>query len=286
MKPRFWDYVKAAFSARPIGMFVPPNWVGLGLVGLLGLVNPGFWLLGTGLELGYLYTLSTNRRFQRVLNAEWLNQSRSQWEERVNTLLGGLDLEERRRYRALEARCQEILELQMRGGSPPPGLDAQGESLGRLTWLYLRLLLAKNSIARLIREAETENHQGQGIENKIKEVQAKLFDDKLGAELRKSLAAQLEILQQRGQKRLETREKLVYLDAELMRIQEQVELIREQAVLPADPQAVSGKIDQTIATLGGTTQWVQEQRAMFGNIEDLLEEPPPVVAREMLEQRT
>ena len=29
MKQGLWTYVKAAFNARPIGMFVPPNWIGL-----------------------------------------------------------------------------------------------------------------------------------------------------------------------------------------------------------------------------------------------------------------
>ena len=32
----FFDYVGAAFNARPFGMFVPPNWIGLGAFGLLG----------------------------------------------------------------------------------------------------------------------------------------------------------------------------------------------------------------------------------------------------------
>ena len=31
MKPTFWDYVHAAFNARPAGMFIPPNWIGLGV---------------------------------------------------------------------------------------------------------------------------------------------------------------------------------------------------------------------------------------------------------------
>jgi len=50
-KPGFFDYVSAAFSARPLGMFVAPNWIGLAAAGLLGVVNPGFWVLGAGLEL-------------------------------------------------------------------------------------------------------------------------------------------------------------------------------------------------------------------------------------------
>ena len=35
-------------------LVVAPNWIGLGAFALLGAINPGFWVLGAGLELGYL----------------------------------------------------------------------------------------------------------------------------------------------------------------------------------------------------------------------------------------
>ena len=68
-KPGFLQYLTAAFNARPFGMVVAPNWVGLAAAGLLGLANPGFWVLGAGLELGYLLVLATNERFRRIVAA-------------------------------------------------------------------------------------------------------------------------------------------------------------------------------------------------------------------------
>jgi septal ring factor EnvC (AmiA/AmiB activator) len=79
-------------------------------------------------------------------------------------------------------------------------------------------------------------------------------------------------------KRREARDKLAFLESELTRIEEQVELIREQAVLAADPETVSQRIDQITTTLGGTTQWIQEQQKIYGAVEDLLIEPPPMTA--------
>ncbi len=69
VKSNFWTYLKAAFNARPFGMFVAPNWIGLAAIGLLGLTNPGFWLVGAGVELAYLLGLATNPRFQRAIAA-------------------------------------------------------------------------------------------------------------------------------------------------------------------------------------------------------------------------
>ena len=96
---------------------------------------------------------------------------------------------------------------------------------------------------------------------------------KLAAQ-RLARAGQIEILQQRVEKRREAREKLDFLDAELVRIEEQAELVREQAVLSTDPQTVSQRIDQITATLGGTSQWISEQQKIYGAVEDLLAEPP------------
>src|SRR5512145_3488862 len=107
-KPGFLDYVSAAFNARPMGMFVAPNWVGLAAFGLLGVANPGFWVLGAGLELGYLLTLATNSRFQRAVAAGPLVEATADWNKRIHALLGRLDTADRRIYDLLSQRCRSI----------------------------------------------------------------------------------------------------------------------------------------------------------------------------------
>ena len=69
MKPGFWSYVRAAFNARPLGMPIPPNWLFLAGVALLGTIDRGFLVLGAGLELAYLAMLSGNERFRRTVRA-------------------------------------------------------------------------------------------------------------------------------------------------------------------------------------------------------------------------
>ena len=106
-------------------------------------------------------------------------------------------------------------------------------------------------------------------------MQEQLQQPHVTEDLRKSLTAQLEILQQRQEKKREAVEKLAFLDAELTRIQEQVELLREQSVLSTDPEVVSQRIDQIATTLGGTNQWIRDQQKIYGAMEDLLSDPPP-----------
>ncbi len=274
MKPGLWDYVREAFNARPIGMFIPPNWVGLGVCAFLGLLNPGFWVIGLGLELAYLSVLATNPRFQRLVAASRQWETRRQWQAKVDEIVKQLSVEGQQRYRALEVRCRAILEQQSHLGVVSTGLEAQGEGLGRLLWVYLRLLLTRQAIDRIVRESAAPRDDADRIEERIANLQSRLKEEGLGEELRKSLSGQIEILQQRLEKRREAKEKIAFLDAELTRIQEQVELVREQAVLSTDSETVSQRIDQITTTLGGTTQWITEQQKLYGAVEDLMAEPP------------
>ena len=285
MKLTFWDYVHAAFNARPAGMFVPPNWIGLGIFGLLGALNPGFWIIGLGCELAYLGWLGTHPRFQKLVSGDQLLKEQRRWQTRLYELIRQLPPEDQQQYRALEARCRSILDQQTLGASLSPGIDEQGEGLGRLAWIYLRLLLTRESIRKIVRESANSKEQTAQLKGRIDKLQEELGQPSISEDLRKSLTAQIEILQQRQEKKREAVEKLAFLDAELTRIQEQVELLREQSVLSTDPEVVSQRIDQITTTLGGTSQWIRDQQKIYGPMEDLLSDPPPIVVQSSKESQ-
>ena len=271
-KPGFVDYVAAAFNARPFGMFVAPNWIGLAAFGMLGALNPGFWVLGAGLELGYLLTLATNQRFQRAVASQPLSASRAEWNLRINRLMGRLPPDDRERYDALAERCRTIIDLQTHGGAETPhGIESQADSLGRLSWTFLRLLVARSTIASVVTDDD-----GGALEARMKALEREAADESVASDLRRSLSGQAEILAQRLEQRNEARRKQAFIDAELSRIEEQVELIREQAALSTDPELLSRRIDEIAATLGGTGQWIRDQQKVYGAMEDLLTEPPPL----------
>ena len=71
----FWDYVKAAFLRRahlPGLGHMPLNLTGIAGIALLGLWNPGFWLLGAAIEVAYLVLKASSPRFQKLLQGEAL----------------------------------------------------------------------------------------------------------------------------------------------------------------------------------------------------------------------
>ncbi len=281
MKQGLWTYVKAAFNARPIGMFVPPNWIALAGVGIAGAalgpaLLPGVLLVGAGLELAYLFGLSTSKRFQRVVDGSAKLEERQEWQKKLQDVVAQLDPDDRERYFNLQRRCHTIIEQQRQNGDTPE-LETQGEGLGKLLWIYLRLLRTRQSLLRIIRESiDLDRGRGEPLDQRMKRLDTEVQNVSLGDDLRKSLEGQLEILQQRMEKRRETRDKLAFLDAELIRIEEQVELLREQAVMSTTPAAVSERIDHIAATLGDTQQWVRDQQRIMGAVDDMLQDPPPI----------
>jgi hypothetical protein len=265
----FFRYIKEAFSARPWGMWVAPNWVGVGAFIFLGLEVPGLWIVGAGLELGYLLFLSSNARFQRWVDSKDTYAQKQNTQLQVRSLLARLEPSDQARYRQLEQRCQAMLAEQH--DVPAADVQTQADGLGNLMYVYLRLLLTRGGILRVLKGSSSNS-----IDLRVSEVKDQLKNAGT-PELQKSLTDQLDILGERKKRHAEAREKLQFIEAELTRIQEQVELIRESMVMTSDSGSLSRKIDTVGQTLGATTQWIKQQQELFGQTEELLGDASPVV---------
>jgi hypothetical protein len=130
----------------------------------------------------------------------------------------------------------------------PHGIEAQADSLGRLSWTFLRLLVARRTIQTVLGNGET----GATLTRRLEKLEREAASESMASDLRRSLAGQIDILRQRVEQHEEAQRKSAYIEAELTRIEEQVELIREQAALSTDPDVLSRRIDEIAATLGGT----------------------------------
>lgn len=271
MKKGLWSYIKAAFNARPLGMPIPPNWIGIAAFGLLGLTSWGFWVLGAGLELAYLYTLAHSARFRSFVDAQAPAGAGGAAQDRAQEILARLDPAHRARYGRLEGRCEELLRAQPAHAA---GLEMQQEGLNDLLWLYLRLLRARQAMQALFDEA------GQArparLASRLQELERRRAAATNEA-LQKSIASQIDLLAQRAANHAEAQQKLQYLDAELERIEQQVELLREQNMLAEGGRPVGQRIDIASASLNETSQWVREQEELYGDVDDLVDEAPPLL---------
>lgn len=267
------SYLAAAFNARPFGMPIPPNWFGLATFALLGaFINPGFWLIGAGLEGLYLWSLSRNSRFRAIVDSEG---GRENWDSRYESLAAHLDMEARESQLAIEEQAREIIDLLTRRNAT----ELQIGDVRQLAWLHLKLLAARASILQVLAAASRERRTLEEQERRIGE---RLAGGNVDDELQRSLQQQLEVIRSRRAAHADAERRRELVDAELERLRQQISLVREQALLATDEYSVRSSLDALSASLNEANRWLKDQRELFAGLDAFTDEAPPP---ELLEAR-
>lgn len=280
----FWAYLKAAFNARFMGMFISPSWVILAAFIFLGVVvNPGFFLIGVGIELSYLFTIAGHPRFQRYIQSQALSKralaEKTEWQSRTDKLIQQLGDDAMRRFCNLENRCNSILEFystQLMFNEPMLGHHKQ--SLNKLVWIFLQLLVTRQAAEKLMEGGAIYSKNRGNFDSQIKDLDKQINIEGISEELRKSLEGKRDIVIMRLQNLNETDQKLAYINAELERIEQQVELLREQAIINRDSQGISSRIESVSSSLNQTSDWIKQQEGFLGSIEDISGASPSILS--------
>ena len=262
------SYVAAAFNARPFGMPVPPNWFLLAAFGLLGaFVDPGFWLIGLGLEGVYLWALSTNPRFQAVVDAT-AEKDPSDWNAQYRVLSSRLDDEARVAQSQMEEQGAALTDVLTRSGA----FAAQLADVRQLVWLHLKLLAARAALHEVIDAGESDSHK---LDAQHMQLTDRLSRNDLDPELRASLERQLEVIRSRKSAHALASKRCEFVDAELDRLRQQLSLVREQALLATDEGSVARSVDALSASLNEANRWLKDQRELFAGLESFSDDAPP-----------
>lgn len=260
------SYVGAAFNARPLGMPVPPNWFALAAFGLLGaLFNPGFWLIGAGLEGLYLWLLTRNQRFRATVDA---GNGASNWDSRYQSLIAPLDAAARNAQNAMEQQAGEIVQILGRVSAN----QSQIGDVRQMAWLHLKLLAARASLVQVIAVAV---HDQESMAEQEQRVATRLKRGDTDDELRRSLEQQLQVIQSRRAAHADAQRRQELVDAELDRLRQQISLVREQALLATDEHGIAQSLDALSASLNEANRWLKDQRELFAGLDDLTDEAPP-----------
>ena len=235
-----WRYIKAAFFARPAvpGLgHVPVNVVAVAACVILGFVNPGIWVLGAGLEVGYLWLLVSNARFRNVTDALGRPAVAAAAVEREVALVARLAPPARKALARLDSGCARVLELQQQAHAEDFMLEANRDALARLRWTYLKLLVA---------EANLQSDEWDEPESAIRE-RIKVLEREIGEApsepVRQSKQATRDILARRIANRGERTRTLAELEADRARIEAQIELARENASIQGRPLTIAGDVE-------------------------------------------
>jgi hypothetical protein len=273
-RPTFWDYVKRAFNARyPVKGLGPVSlnkWFLAGAA-ILGFGAPAIWLLALGLEVLYLYSVSTNRRFRALVDAESADAAKQSWAERIAGLKGRLARDSRDRFERLTERCRGIQDLGAVVGSEIGTIEETKRSgMDQLLYMYLRLLVSRDTLDVHFPTAERDK-----LRREIEGLEKAIGAPGMPETVRRSREGTLEIQRRRLENIERALEQRAVIDSELERIEKQVELIREDTAMGREPAALTSRIDQVVSTLGDTSDWMRRNADLIGDVgEDKPREVP------------
>jgi len=234
-------YLREAFWARPdlagLGR-VPWNALAVAGLAILGFGEHAVWLGGIALETFYLYSLVTNTRFQHWVDAKEVARLQSDTDASREKLAETLGDHQRRRLSSVEDKCKKIEQLYGQTQSEDFLYDSNREALRKLTWLYMRLLVAQRNLQMLdVTSRDTD------LRNQIAAIEKELSSSQMSETLRESKKATLLILNQRLRNLQRRAESLAEIDSDLTRIEQQIDLAAEDASLKGRPAAISANID-------------------------------------------
>ncbi|MCP4147197.1 MAG: hypothetical protein GY757_05550, partial [bacterium] len=264
-KLNFFDYIKAAFHQKVniTGLgHIPVNKILLGGAAILGIGSPGIWFLALAVETAYLWFMASNENYHKVVQAEQMDVKKDLWAEKQKRLLRGLDARSRERYDLLVHSCSGILNI---ADSDP--LDSEEDmrisGLNRLLWMFLKLLDSLIRISSIVKRTSKKK-----LEATLQEVSEKIAKEPENSALRRSYQGTIDIQKRRLENYLKAEQSKKVIESELERIEMQVTLLTEEASVSSDPELLSVRLDGVMDSLTGTNQWMSEQSAIFGFIEE------------------
>ncbi len=209
-------------------------------------------------------------------------QKLAEFLQRRDALLRSLRPMDRERYEALAQVCRDIEAARADGppGAPEPSADPRLRKLDELMWTYLRLLTIEESLGRfleterqervpdLLRDAEAEaTRLNAEIESLKAKGDAALLDTK--QRYLASRLERLEVLRKRQQRSEQARANVELVMAEQDRLDQQIKLLRADAIATKNADTLTARIDATVEHLDQTNKWLSEMDEFKDLVGDL-----------------
>jgi len=207
---------------------------------------------------------------------------------RRDSLLGSLAPERRQRYARLAGVCQDIENASADNplAAPDSSTDPRLRKLDELMWTFLRLLGIEESLERFM---ETERSENLPAVVKDAEAEATRLNAELDALKKSGNAASLEtrqrylssrlerldVLHKRQERSEQAQSNLALVVSEQDRLEQQIKLVRADAVATKNAETLTARIDATVEHLDQTNKWLSE----MDEFKDLVGDMPPTDLR-------
>lgn len=211
----------------------------------------------------------------------------AQFARRRDALLSSLSSPMRERYQTLAHVCRDIERATAEGeqlSRPDLAHDTRLRKIDELMWMYLRLLSIQQSLEMFLETERREDLPGCVIvaeeETTALEAELEALKNSKGAteakeRLLSSRRDRLEVLRKRLERMQEAEANLELVVSEQERLIEQIKLIRADAVATKNADALSARINASVAHLNETNKWLSQ----MDQFQDLAGDLPMTQAR-------
>lgn len=240
-------------------------------------------------EITYLAGLTTLPRFQSAIDAKVNAEERGlagaagaragaspepqvSARDRVLEVLKSLSEDRRARFLRLRARCVEMSRIAnaVRGDTrDTSGASAElrQPALDRLLWVFLRLLLSDQAIARFLQAADEA-----GIGKTLEELKARRRKraDSVGEvnqaddRVLRSIDDSISTAELRKENLEKARQNAEFVAAELDRLENKIHAVTEMAVGHTSPDEMSSRIDAISEGISQTEQTIRDLQSITG----------------------
>lgn len=241
-------YLWHAFFARPDIPLLRLPWNALAVLaaGVAGFWDPAIWGVASAGELIYLFTLASNPGFQQHIQSRKMVSLRGDSEDSRKNLLSKLGGAARQRYVKLEEKRKRLDALYHAPSNDDLFTESNSEALRKLTWLYLKLLVAqRNLIVAPPSDARELEKQIATCERELATAPSE--------SARASKTATLQLLRERLDNVTHKQISLAEIDADLARIETQLDFALEEATLRGRPASISANVELTSRLLANIT---------------------------------
>ena len=251
-------YLWHAFFARPDIPLLRLPWNALAVLaaGVAGWWDPTIWAVAGAGEFIYLFTLASNPGFQQHITAEKTVALRGDTEEARRQLLSKVGGAARQRYVKLEEKRRRLETLYRDTAPDDLFAGSNTDAMQKLTWLYLNLLVAqRNLVVAPASDARELEQQIATYERELASAPSEAAKASKQATIR-LLRERLNNIQHKGTA-------LAEIDADLARIETQLDFALEEATLRGRPSAISANVELTSRLLGNI-----EDETTYGDSQD------------------
>lgn len=240
------DYVREAFKL-PYNVILLAGGVIAGVVTMEPLL---VWPFVAAAELVYLLGLAHNARFQNLVRARKKGGAAAEpsGDEAAERLVESLHNTRRQRFEGLRRRCHELEGSLAVTRAGDPGLgdildDQKAESVNKLLWVFLRTLAYEQML-----DGFSSASPRREIEEALRKAEREHAEEVTSEPLKAALAENIEVLKKRLENLGRAEENLRNVRARLVRIENSILLIQEQALTRRDPSFVEAEVKA--ATMG------------------------------------